>query len=101
MPIKATYVWKGIRVIIQIRLMPYSIYVIWMLIMLYHKETYCIHSLKIVFWIIPFEYCVPPIKHNIECISVMRNLLSTECLFVFWFTSIAFPELAFYQFGLR
>ena len=54
--------WKGIRVIIQIRLMPYSIYVMWMLIMLYHKVTCCIRSLKIVFWIIPFGYCVPPIK---------------------------------------
>ena len=51
--------WKGIRVIIQIRLMPYSIYVIWMLIMLYHKVTCCIRSLKIVFGIIPFRYCVP------------------------------------------
>ena len=56
------HVWKGIRVIIQIRLMPYSIYVIWMLIMLYHKVTCCIRSLNIVFWIIPFGYCVPPIK---------------------------------------
>ena len=50
-------------------------------------------------WVLCSPYLA--IKHNIEYISVMRNLLSTECLFVFWFTSIAFPELAFYQFGLR
>ena len=33
-------------------------------------------SLKIVFWIIPFGYCVPPIKlkkHNIEYISVLQK----------------------------
>ena len=29
---------------------------------------------------------------NIECISVMRNLLSTECLFVFWFTYYRFSR---------
>ena len=56
------FLWKGIRVKIQIRLMSYSIYVIWMLIMLYHKVKCCIRSFKIVFWIIPFGYCVPPIK---------------------------------------
>ena len=50
-------------------------------------------------WVLCSPYYA--IKHNIECISVMRNLLSTERLFVFWFTSIAFHELAFYQFRLR
>ena len=50
-------------------------------------------------WVLCSPYSA--IKHNIECISVMRNLLSTEFLFVFWFTSVDFPELAFYQFGLR
>ena len=50
-------------------------------------------------WVLCSPYYA--IKHNIGCISVMRNLLSTEFLFVFSFTSIAFPELAFYQFDLR
>ena len=35
------------------------------------------------------------LSQNSESISVIRNLLSTECLSVFRFTSIVFPDLCF------